>query len=213
MIEPTLNRAPRLDAANGDSPPLAVFDLDGTLVKGDTLIPFLLTYSSQRRRYWPVLTLPFWLGLYVCGIFSDHKTKEMLIKVFLGGQPAVAIGDHARWFAQNWVSRRVRGEVAAKLREHQAAGCRVILLSASPDLYVPAIADFFSISEVVCTRVEMPDGHGRTAILGTNCKGEAKLAALKEYLGQQLPPPCSFAYGDSASDRYVLNWVHNGILV
>ena len=30
--------------------PLAVFDLDGTLIDGDSLLPFLLGYARRTRR-------------------------------------------------------------------------------------------------------------------------------------------------------------------
>jgi phosphatidylglycerophosphatase C len=103
--------------------------------------------------------------------------------------------------------------VAERLRHHQAAGHRVILLSASPDLYVPAVGRALGIAEVVSTRVAVAGGRCAGHIVGDNCKGENKLEALRRHLGGDVPPPGSFAYGDSRSDLPVLRWVASGYLV
>ncbi len=42
---------------------------------------------------------------------------------------------------------------------------------------------------------------------GVNCKGAAKLDALKVYLEAETAPRISFAYGDSSHDLPVLSWV------
>ncbi len=193
--------------------PLAVFDFDGTLVRSDSFLPFLLSYGWRRRRFLALLTLPFYLALYALRILSDRAAKERVLIAFLRGQCSAAIAEHADRFCRNWVQRRLRPEVVARLREHQAAGHRVVLLSASPDVYVPAAANHLGISEVICTRVAVVNGRCDGALEGGNCKGPEKVAALRRYLGADSPPPASWAYGDSKSDLPVLNWVGEGWLV
>src|SRR4051794_8606863 len=120
-----------------EGPPLAVFDLDGTLVRGDSFLPFLVSYAWRQRRVWPLVILPFYLGLYACRFLSDRKAKERVLVSFLRGQSTAAVAEHAEWFCGWWVQHKLNAEVIARLREHQEAGHRVILLSASPDVYVP----------------------------------------------------------------------------
>jgi phosphatidylglycerophosphatase C len=103
--------------------------------------------------------------------------------------------------------------VFARLTEHLTAGHRVILLSASPDLYVEAVGRALGIPEVLCTRVRRaPDGWDG-ALDGPNCKGDEKLARLRAHLGANTWPGESFAYGDSKSDLPVLRWATHGFLV
>jgi phosphatidylglycerophosphatase C len=111
------------------------------------------------------------------------------------------------------VARRLRPEVVARLRGHLESGHRVILLSASPDLYVPAIGRSLGIDEVICTRVEKEDGVCRGQLDGANCKGDEKVAAVIRYLGQADSPAMSYAYGDSRHDLPILRWVRHGFLV
>ena len=140
-----------------DSRPLAVFDLDGTLVTRDTFLPFLLSYARKRHRLRPFLTLPVYLALYACRLLSDRAAKQRVLISFLRGQSKSEIAEDAVRFARTWVPPRLRAEVVCRLREHQKSGHRVVLLSASPDVYVPAIARELGISEVVCTRVAGDD--------------------------------------------------------
>jgi phosphatidylglycerophosphatase C len=193
--------------------PLAVFDLDGTLVRGDTFLPFLVSYAWRHRRWRPLLTLPFWLALYACRILPDFAAKQRVLIAFLRGQPRAKVDRHAEWFCQSWVRPRLREHVIERLQAHQKAGDRVILLSASPDPYVPAIGRMLGIEEVLCTRVVKDGDDWEGTLLGENCKGEGKVRRMAEYLKSQSAPANSWAYGDSPSDLPLLGWVSNGAMV
>jgi phosphatidylglycerophosphatase C len=99
------------------------------------------------------------------------------------------------------------------LRMHQAAGHRVILESASPCLYVPTIARHLGINEIICTRIRIEAGICYGEIIGPNCKGEAKVTLLRDYLGTDSAPANAYSYGDSLSDLPLLRWVPNGFLL
>lgn len=199
-------------ASAADPRPLAVFDLDGTLVAGDTFLPFLVAHAWKRRRLRPLLTLPVYLALYACRLLSDQAAKERVLVSFLRGRPKLETAQDAAWFARTWVPPRLREDVVNKLRDHQRAGHRVVLLSASPDVYVPAIARELGIAEVVCTRVAGDDTTWNGALVGGNCKGAGKLDRLREYLGCDRWEAESFAYGDRPHDLTVLRWAGSGFL-
>ncbi len=192
--------------------PLAVFDLDGTLVDSDTLLPFLVGFARRWRRAWPLVRLPLDLSLYAAGLLSDRAAKERLLRCFCGGQPLERIAEHARRFSERWLPRHWRPGMVEALRRHQQQGHRVVLVSASPDLYVPTIAAVLGVADVVCTRVASANGACLGKIVGDNCKGESKVAMLARYLGSQGLPPGSFAYGDSTSDLPLLRQVEHGYL-
>lgn len=192
---------------------LAVFDLDGTLIKGDSFLPFLVTYACRRGRIWPLVLLPFYLALYACRVLSDRAAKERLIATFFGQESLDQIDAHAEHFCSRWVRKRLRDEVLTKLRQHQAAGDRVVLVSASPDLYVAHVAKYLGIAEWVCTRVSVENSLCAGTLAGPNCKGWDKVALLQRHLGTATPPDPSYAYGDSWNDLPLLQWVRHGILI
>lgn len=195
-----------------DHRPLAVFDLDGTLFRGDSLLPFLLGFAWRKRRWHALLAMPLVLALYLVRVIGDRRAKEMLLVLFLRGTQRSDIVAYARQFVSRWRARRAIPESLARLQQHLDAGHRVILLSASPDLYVAEFARQLGIREAVSTQVRW-DGEVCTGeIVGPNCKGEAKLQMLRAYLGTDESPGESYGYGDRWSDEAVLRWVRRGYL-
>lgn len=192
---------------------LAVFDLDGTLVRGDTFLPFVVGYARAQRRYRALVTLPVWIGLYAARLLPDYRAKQRVLMSCFRGESMAAVADFAAGFCERWVRPRLHEPVFARLTDHLAAGHRVVLLSASPDLYVEAVGRALGIDEVVCTRVRCTPGGWDGALDGPNCKGEQKLVRLRTHLGAERWPGESYAYGDSASDLPVLRWATHGFLV
>jgi phosphatidylglycerophosphatase C len=193
--------------------PLAIFDLDGTLIRGDSFLPFLVSFAWRRRRFLPILVLPFYVALYACRVLSAQRAKERLIRAFVRGETTEEIARHAERFTSDWVQKRFRQEVLALLRKHQQAGHRVVLISASPDLYVPCIARSLNVTETICTRVAIANGVYLGSLASPNCKGEQKVVMLQSYLGRSKAPAGSCAYGDSRSDLALIHWVGRGYRV
>lgn len=193
--------------------PVAVFDLDGTLVRRDTFLPFLFHYGRRHWRLRASLTAPWWLAAYAGRLIPDFAAKERLLTSFLAGECLADIAAHAEWFCERWVARRLHPLAMARLDEHRRSGHRTILLSASPSVYVEAVARFLGIEEAVSTRVRSENGRCLGTLDGGNCKGAAKLCRLQEYLGVEETPDDSHAYGDSTHDLPVLRWVQHGFLV
>jgi phosphatidylglycerophosphatase C len=194
---------------------LAVFDLDGTLVRGDTFLPFVIGYARARRRYRPLVTLPLWVGLYAARFMPDYQAKERVLMSVFRGECRNRVSEYAAAFAKSWVRSRLHAPVFARLTEHLSAGHRVILLSASPDVYVGAIGRELGIQEedVLCTPVRRTASTWDGALGGPNCKGHEKLVRIRAHLGSDTWSGESFAYGDSSSDLPVLRWATHGFLV
>jgi phosphatidylglycerophosphatase C len=192
---------------------LAVFDLDGTLVTRDSFLAFLLSYGRRYRRYLALALLPFDVSLYVARLISTRTLKQRVLRRFFKGQSWERIHDHARWFCEHWAATHLHPVGLQRLREHQQAGDRIILLTASPSLYVREVGRYLGINEVVCTEVRDTPGVCSGEIDGPNCKGADKVVKLTQYLGGAEAPPASYAYGDSKSDLPVLRWARHGFLV
>jgi phosphatidylglycerophosphatase C len=191
---------------------VAVFDLDGTLTRIDTFLPFLATYAWRRRKPWRAAVIPLVVLAYLSRLVSDRTAKQFLLRCFLFGEKRDDVEAHARDFC-NWIKPRLHPLGLTKLREHVDGGDRVIVVSASPDVYVPEIARSLGVEEVVCTKVRWNDELCLGMIDGENCKREAKITMLSAYLGAGANPQTMTAYGDSRSDLPLLCWVKNGFLI
>jgi phosphoserine phosphatase len=72
-------------------------------------------------------------------------------------------------------------------------------MSASPDLYVPLIAQVLGASECICTAVRWDGNRLDGRLAGRNCRGEEK-ARMLERLRQQHPGLSVIGYGNSGAD-------------
>lgn len=193
---------------------LAVFDLDGTITRHDTLAPYALGFVV-RRRPWrlPALLLlvPVLLG-YALGRVDRGGLKSAFIRATLGG---CRRGDLEPWTASFIGRLRAHGcfrQALEAIRAHARAGDHLVLLSASTDLYVPAIARALGFHEAICTGVRW-DGERLDGGLTTpNRRGEEKARCVAA-LRARHPDTETTAYGNAASDLDHLRLVERGVLV
>ena len=191
---------------------LAIFDLDGTLIVGDSLLSFVRFVLRRVPR--TLLRMPVIAGRLMGSRGRAHGVKEAVLSVIdpLTGAEQGALVDE---FVERVATTRVRPHVA-RLREEQAAAGRVpIVVSASPDLYVAPLAARLGFSAAVATRlVRRGDGGASSRIEGDNMKGPAKLRALSaQFGGRDIDWSGSFACGDRSSDRAVLDRVGEPLAV
>ena len=206
-------RVATLSKADLNERGIALFDLDGTLTTRDTFLPFLWFYARRQRKVWPLLVSPFVIAAYLLKLITDRSAKQLMIKAFVGGDQELTVESEAFEFTRRWVTQHLNDLGMEKLREHQGGGDRVIMVSASPDIYVPIIARELGIHEVLCTKVQRHEGRVLGSIVGPNCKRQAKVEFLTAHLNADQPPAKSYAYGDSRHDLPMLRWVKHGFLI
>lgn len=193
---------------------LVIFDLDGTITRSDTLIPFLagclFRFPRLRAR---MLLLPFDAMRFALGRTTAGAFKEKLLRAAIGGLPVEAVNRWAQTYASRVVSSGCRVSTLKLIKEHQEHGDRLILLSASPSLYVRLIGQALGISETIATEVEIKNGHYTGALITPNCAGHEKLRRIREHLGTDKYSGKTLAFGDRESDRPLLEWVDEGWLI
>jgi phosphatidylglycerophosphatase C len=193
--------------------PIAIFDLDGTLTVRDTFVQYLLSFGRRRRKVGAMSLFPFRVAGYLFKLTRDFELKQTLLRSFFAGVTQQEIVEHTDRFCREWLPQNLHPVGMQRLREHLDRQHRVILLSASPNLYVPHVAEALGIAEAVCTQVEFTDNVCTGTLLGENCKGAGKVTAIQKYLNRERPGVESYAYGDSKHDLPVLRWVDSGFLI
>src|SRR5581483_11277208 len=193
--------------------PVAAFDLDGTLTRRDTLVPFLLRAIGRHRTYRAVLasSLPLARAAALGGPHRD-RAKEVVLQRVFGGLPLAELAEAAESFADHVVAHALRPDVRARVDWHRAEGHDLVLVSASPELYVVPIGRRLGFDAVLATRLEV-DAAGRLTgrIQGTNCRGPEKVVRLRQWRGESLT--VAYAYGVSAGDREMLALATTGVKV
>jgi phosphatidylglycerophosphatase C len=191
---------------------VAVFDLDGTITWRDSLLPFLAGVLRRHpARLARLAPLPWALARYA--IDRDRgRLKGALIRYALGGLRRDEVHGEVEAFLPEFMRRGLRPAALAAIERHRAAGDRLVLLSASPDLYVPAIGRRLGFDEVICTELRW-DGERLHGYLESPNRHGPEKRRVVESLRTRLPGATFAAYGNATSDLDHLAIVERPCLV
>ena len=178
--------------------PLAIYDFDGTMISGDSIVAYLRFAHARKALTLRELCAAAAAGLLSrLGLLSAGEAKRRALR-FLERLTPEARAALDRDFAE-LLLRRLRPDAICQMAQDQAAGRLILLLSASTENYMAPLAGRIGVGGLICTRIaELPEG---------NCRGEAKVRRLRAWLDENgITPdfPASAAYGDSAGDAPVL---------
>lgn len=200
-------------------PCVALFDLDGTLTWRDTLVPYLLGFLRHRpARLWRLWRLPLDLGGYMVLHRDRGLLKSRLIRCVMGGDSRPLVDAWSDSFVAGLEQRQIfRPAALAVLAAHRSAGDHLVLLSASPDLYVPRIGALLGFERTLCTEVlwqHRPPAEDRLdgGLKTPNRRGEEKSRCLALLRTLYLDTPI-IAYGNSRSDLPHLRQADSALLV
>lgn len=191
---------------------IAIFDLDGTITRRDSLTPYVLGWLRSRpaKALGLVCVLP---ALLRFALRRDAGAlKSALIHHTLGGASQQQISDWNAIYVPKLLRTGVFTAALRQIEQHRQQGDFLILMSASVDLYVPAIAQALQFNETICTTVRWNDDQLDGALTSVNCRGNEKLRQLERLRARH--PGCQIeAYGNSAPDLPHLRAADRGILV
>ena len=183
---------------------VAIFDFDGTLTRGDSLIRFLWYYFTPLVFFRnTLLSIPA-LVKYVFGLIDNNVAKERIFTLFFTGVHQDEFVTKARFFSDSVLSTLIKSELIQRVKWHQQLGHRCILVSASIEDYLMPWAEKVGFSKVISTKIAVNNSRRLTGkFLGKNCYGAEKVRRVKEYLGS-LDPFVLYVYGDSRGDKELL---------
>jgi phosphatidylglycerophosphatase C len=199
-------------------PCIAVFDLDGTLTWHDTLLPFLTGYAlrhpSRLKSLW---RLPLAIAGYLAAP-DRGLLKSRAIRAVMGGDRRSTIDAWTHVFVASLKRRQVfRPAALAAVEAHRAAGGHLVLLSASPDLYVPAVGQLLGFERTLCTELEWhhdaSDEDRLDGALRTLNRRDAEKSRCLAWLRTQYPKLPVVAYGNSRADIPHLRDADRALLV
>ena len=152
------------------------------------------------------------LARFTLGRAGRGVLKSTLLRATLGGRQRAELDAWSKRFVGDVIRRGLFPQALEKLTEHREARHRLVLLSASTDLYVPRLGEALGFAQVVCTGVEW-QGDALVGNLTTpNRRGQEKVRVLAE-LRAQWPGVPIIAYGNAASDVAHLRLAEQGFLV
>jgi len=180
--------------------PAAVFDLDGTLIRGTSaerlLVPFLVRRGVIRARQ-----LSAALGVAVTLPLVGRTQALRRNKRWLAGVRVGAVVSRMGEFLDQVVSARWCAGTVARLVTLKNEGVSTFVLSGAPDFIVHAVGNRFGVEGVVGTKMEVRDGRFTGRLAGphrfADAKRDAALALARKY---DLDLETSWGFADHLSD-------------
>lgn len=197
---------------------LALFDLDNTLLTGDSDYEwgqFLVdrgvleraAYEAQNRAYYEQ---------YVRGTLDIHEYLGFALRPLAEH----SAGDLERWHAQFMRDRilpMITPAARALVRRHRDDGDLCAIITATNSFVTAPIAREFQVAHLIATEPESRDGRFTGRVAGVPCFREGKLARLDDWLAGQGRHLEDFAesvfYSDSHNDLPLLGRVTRPVAV
>jgi phosphatidylglycerophosphatase C len=154
-------------------------------------------------------------GTLTAAVRRDRdRLKELLVGGVLRGRKVAQIEAMGEEFAEQVEASWLRADTVERLRWHQRAGHRIVLVSASlRAVPAPARPSPRRRRRAVCRAVRAGDEFA-DGLDGANCRAAEKVRRLDAWLSaRRLENATVWAYGDSNGDRELLARADHPFLV
>ncbi len=195
---------------------LAIFDVDYTLTKRETLAEFYRFMIRRKPRL--LLHMPKALSgvlLYVFGIFDAAKAKQKFIS-FIDGVEEKDMRVIVKEFFEQRLSKILYQDAIDMIRKLKSEGYLIYLISASAEFYLNELYKISEVDMIIGTRFTVEGGKHKSCMEGLNCKGEEKVKRLMEVLKKEnieVDFKNSYMFSDSLSDLPLFKLVGKPYLI
>lgn len=197
------------------SPVVAFFDLDGTLVAGQTtflLVKFLRRAGVVSRTF--LLGTGLWFLAYKARLVTVTEESRSRSASVLRGLAVTEVEELMKRFTEEVMTPKLHRAASAALAGHLAAGDRVVVLSAALDPVVRALCERISVGEYVGASCEVEGGRYSGRLSGPIPYGDEKARVAAGYMERWAADPSAcWAYADHDTDMALLGSVGHPVAV
>jgi HAD superfamily hydrolase (TIGR01490 family) len=197
---------------------LALFDLDNTLLSGDSdfeWAQFLIEAGVLDRELFEAKNLAFYQQ-YKAGTLDIHEFLDFQLKPLSRHSRKVLNGWHEE-FMQRKVAKMMGNAARELVNEHRAAGDVCVIITATNSFVTAPIARAFGVEHLIATEPEEVRGEFTGRVSGIPSFREGKITRLEEWMRQRGWNWASFSdswfYSDSLNDLPLLSRVKNPVAV
>ncbi len=190
----------------------SLFDFDGTITSKDTLFDFISFTYGKRGLIKCLLLNIFNLALYALKLRSNEKTKEILLSTVIKGTDSVTFEQMCQRYSMTRIPQITKKQTIAIIESHKSNGDTLYIVSASPEDWIRPWALENGFSLVIATKLEKKGGFITGKFSSKNCHGTEKVNRLEEII-KHRENAYIFAYGDSKSDKPMLEYADEGYYI
>lgn len=194
---------------------LAIFDLDNTLLGGDSDYlwgRFLCEKGIVDGRKYDRENLRFYEE-YKAGTLNIHEFLRFSLRPLSEHDMETLAGWHKQ-FMKEKIEPIMLPKAAALLQKHRAQGHYLLIITATNRFVTEPIAKALGVDELIATDPEIINGRYSGGVSGVPCFQQGKVTRLEQWLhhtGNNLAG--SYFYSDSRNDIPLLEMVENPVAV
>jgi len=194
---------------------LAIFDLDNTLISGDSdhswgefLVSEQLVDAQQFKK-----TNDQFYADYVAGSLDIFAYLEFSLQPLTEMSMAELDELHKR-FMQQVIAPMQLAKAKALLQQHRDAGDRLLIITSTNRFIVEPICHSLGVTEILATDAQIVDGRYSGKVEGVPTYQEGKVVRLNAWLAEQSETlEGSWFYSDSINDLPLLLEVDHAVAV
>lgn len=194
---------------------LALFDLDNTLIAGDSdhawgefLVERGLVDAAEYKK-----NNDFYLQAYQEGTLDIHEYLAFSLAP-LTRHSMQQLHQWREEFMRDKIEPLLLPQAEALLEQHRQQGDRIVIITATNFFITEPIAARLGVEDLIAVRPEILDQRYTGRITGTPCFREGKITCLEEWLvTEKLDLTGSHFYSDSHNDLPLLLKVDHPVAV
>lgn len=194
---------------------LALFDLDETLIAGDSDFEWgahLVSIGKVDKDYYASENERFYKE-YLAGSLDVYEFLKFSLRP-LADHPYDELCDWRKDYIQQRIKPIIKPKAFNLLKKHRDAGDYLVIVTATNSFITEPTKDIFGMDDLIATEPAMHDGKFTGKVDGTPSFGPGKVTRLKEWLdGTNHSLEGSYFYSDSRNDIPLLEIVSNPIAV
>jgi HAD superfamily hydrolase (TIGR01490 family) len=195
--------------------PLAIFDLDNTLLNGDSdhawgefLCSKGVVDAEEYRK-----ANDYFYEQYKSGSMNIFEFLEFALRPLAANSNETLAQWHAE-FMQDVIEPMMLPKAAQLLRKHREAGERLMIITATNRFVTGPIAEQLGVDTIIATDPEMVNGKYTGKVAGTPCFQAGKVERLNTWLAENGATLAgSSFYSDSINDLPLLEKVDHPVAV
>lgn len=194
---------------------LAIFDLDNTLLGGDSdhaWGEFLIATGAVDGKKHQATNDGFYQD-YCDGSLDIHAYLRFVLATIKGKTPAELIPLHEQFMAEAIAPMRL-AKADSLLKQHREAGDYLLIITATSDFITRPIAETLGVDDILASTAEINHGVYTGQPQGTPCFQEGKITRLQEWLVDHTFDLANASfYSDSHNDLPLLKEVGRPVAV
>lgn len=194
---------------------LALFDLDNTLLSGDSDYEwgqFLVSKGLVERDHYETANQYFY-GQYKQGVLDIHEFSAFSFKP-LSERSMEELAELHREFMATTIRPLMSDAALQLVTKHRDQGHTLVIITATNSFITRPIAEAFGIPHLLATEPKIVEGRYTREIEGVPCFQAGKVTRLQQWLENRTETLTgSYFYSDSHNDLPLLEMVANPVAV